>query len=183
MRWLAALLVLPSLACLQLPGTGADAGTTGTSGSSSGTSGSTCASANCSTGTGSSGGGATSGSGCTTDPQSGITLCEQIANCPGVDVDQGTYPGCGFRMQSGSIYDLECGCGDMLCPIGTPTSCTTAQQLLDQSQSSVVVCEELDQGSCLPLVQDAGAGSSSTCDKDCESQCAGEPGCIQLCGC
>ena len=75
----------------------------------------------------------------------------------------------------------------MLCPIGTPVSCTTAVQLLEQQQSSVVVCQQVDEGSCLPIDLDAGTGSSSgagsTCDKTCESECAGEPGCIQLCGC
>ncbi|MGH7293894.1 MAG: hypothetical protein ACRELB_03120 [Polyangiaceae bacterium] len=183
---MAALLLLPATACLQLSTGDPDGGTSGGSGSSSGGSdaGGACASASCSGSSGSSGGGATSGTGCTTDPQSGITLCEQIANCPGVDVDQGAYPGCGFRMQSGSIYDLECACGDVLCPIGTPVSCATALQLLDQEQTSIVVCQQVDQGSCLPILPAAGSGSGgSTCDKDCESQCAGEPGCIQLCGC
>jgi hypothetical protein len=162
--------------CLSLSTTDTtDAGTA--TGSSSGGSSSSSGS--------SSGGGATSGTNCTTDPQSGITLCEQIANCPGVDVDPGAFPGCGFRLHASSIYDLECGCGDSLCPIGTPISCATAQQLLDQQQSSIVVCQQLDEGSCLPLTVDAGGGSSSTgtCDKTCESECGGSPDCIQLCGC
>jgi hypothetical protein len=131
------------------------------------------------------GGGATSGTGCVTDPQSGITLCEQISNCPGVDVDPGAFPGCGFRMNAASLYDLECGCGDSLCPIGVPSSCATALQLLDQQESSLVVCQEVDQGTCLPLAVDAGtaATGSSSCDKQCASECAGEPSCLQLCGC
>ena len=175
MRWPLAFLLLPMTACLQLTTGDGTGTTTGSSGSSSG------GTATASSGSSSSSGGATTGTNCTTDPQSGITLCEQIANCPGVDVDPGAFPGCGFRMHASSIYDLECGCGDSLCPIGTPTSCTTALQLLDQQQSSIVVCEQLDQGTCLPL--DADAGSSSSCDKSCESQCAGDPNCIQMCGC
>jgi hypothetical protein len=185
MRWIAPVLVLcvlPTTACLELSTGGTDAGTAGTS-SSSGSSTANCGSADCSGSSGSSGG-ATSGTGCTTDPQSGVTLCEQITACPGVDVDQGAFPGCGFRMSASSMFDLECGCGDSLCPIGTPTSCTTAQQLLDQGQSSIVVCEQLDQGTCLPLGgPDAGTGTSNGCDKQCESECAGEPSCIQMCGC
>jgi hypothetical protein len=173
MRWTLALLLVPMSACLQL----STGDPTGTSGSSS--SGSTTSTSSSGAATGSSGG-ATTGTNCTTDPQSGITLCEQIANCPGVDVDQGAFPGCGFRLHASSIYDLECGCGDSLCPIGTPTSCTTALQLLNQQQSSIIVCEQLDQGSCLPLDD---AGTSSNCDKSCESACAGDPNCIQMCGC
>ncbi|HEY1691337.1 MAG TPA: hypothetical protein VGG39_04205 [Polyangiaceae bacterium] len=177
-----ALCLLPTTACLELSTGGTDAGTSGTS-SSSGATTATCSSADCSGSSGSSGG-ATSGTGCTTDPQSGVTLCEEITACPGVDVDQGAFPGCGFRMNASSTFDLECGCGDSLCPIGTPTSCASAQQLLDQGQSSIVVCEELDQGTCLPLSgSTSSSGASSTCDKTCESECAGEPSCIQLCGC
>jgi hypothetical protein len=84
-----------------------------------------------------------------------------------------------------SLYDLECGCGDSLCPIGVPTSCTTAQQLLDQEGSALIVCEQVSNGTCLPLAGDAGASSttSSSCDKACQSECAGDPDCSQLCGC
>jgi hypothetical protein len=126
--------------------------------------------------------GAQSGTNCATDPTSGITLCEAIDACPGLTVDQGAFPGCGWRMNAASLYDLECGCGDALCPIGTPTSCADAAQLLDQEQSSVIVCQQLSEGSCLPLAP-ASSGGTSTCDKSCESQCAGDPSCIQMCGC
>lgn len=175
MRWILFVTAVSVTGCLSLDtGAGTDAGTAASS-SSSGSSGSS----------GSSSGGATSGTNCTTDPQSGVTLCEQIADCPGVDVNPGAFPGCGFRLHASSLFDLECGCGDSLCPIGTPVNCATALQLLDQEQSSIVVCQQLDQGSCLPLSADGGAGSSSssTCDKQCESECAGDPDCIQLCGC
>jgi len=175
MRWYLLVLGLPLTACLQLS-TGDGTGTTG-SGSSGGATGSTTS--------GSSGGGATTGTGCATDPQSGVTLCEQIANCPGVDVDPGAFPSCGFRLHASSIYDLECACGDQLCPIGTPTSCATALQLLNQNQSSLEVCQQAGSGTCLPLDGDGGATStsSSSCDKACEAQCGGDPNCIQLCGC
>jgi hypothetical protein len=171
MRWTVLVFVLPLTACLQLS-TGDGTGSSG-GGDTSGSSGST---------TSSSKGGATSGTNCTTDPQSGITLCEQIANCPGVDVDQGAFPGCGFRLHASSVYDLECACSGMLCPIGAATSCSSAEQLLGQS-SSLVVCEQVDNGTCLPMEGDGGASTSSACDKNCESQCAGDPNCIQMCGC
>lgn len=176
MRWLLVASALPLTACLQLStGDGTDAGTAPVYSSSSGAA---------PTGS-SSGGTATSGTGCVTDPQSGITLCELISNCPGVDVDPGAFPGCGFRLYGTSLYDLECGCGDSLCPIGVPTSCTTAQQLLDQEGSSLIVCEQVSNGTCLPLAGDAGPSSttSSSCDTACQSECAGDPDCSQLCGC
>jgi hypothetical protein len=162
--------------CLQLE-TGADGGTGTGSGSSSSSDAGTSASAS-----GGVGRGATNGTNCTTDPASQITLCEQIANCPGVDVDPSAFPGCGFRLNAASLFDLECGCGDSLCPIGAPTSCADAQQLLDQEQSSLLVCQQVSEGTCMPLNIDAGA-AASPCDKDCESQCAGDPNCIQMCGC
>jgi len=154
-------------------GSGGGSGSGSSSGSSSGGDGGS---------TGSGTHGAQSGTGCATDATSGITLCEAIDACPGIAVDQGAYPGCGWRMSAASLYDLECACGDALCPIGTPTSCADAQQLLDQSQSSVLVCQQASEGTCIPLAPSSG-GTPSGCDKSCESQCAGEPGCIQLCGC
>ncbi|HEY5242143.1 MAG TPA: hypothetical protein VIJ22_11780 [Polyangiaceae bacterium] len=169
--------VLPGCLSLMTTDTGdAGASSSSSSGSSSG---------GTASGSSSGGTGATSGTNCTTDPQSGITLCEQIANCPGVDVDPGAFPGCGFRLYASSTFDLECGCGDALCPIGTPVSCATALQLLDQEGSSLNVCQQLDEGTCLSLIGDGGASSanSSGCDKACEAQCAGDPNCIQLCGC
>ncbi len=179
MRWLHVAIAVALTGCLQLE-TGGDGGAAagGSSGSASGSG---------SGSSGSGGTGATSGTGCTTDPASQITLCEQIANCPGVDVDQGAFPGCGFRMNAASTYDLECACGDSLCPIGVPGSCSDAAQLLEQAQSSLSVCQQLDQGSCLPIAVDGGGGApsstGSTCDKTCESECAGDPNCIQMCGC
>lgn len=175
MRWLALAMGLPVAACLQV---GTDTGDgTGTGLTSSSSSGGTSSS--------SSGGGASTGKNCTTDPGTQITLCEEITNCPSVDVDPGAFPNCGFRLHAASTYDVECWCGDYLCPIGAPTSCTTAGQLLDQQGSSLIVCQQASSGSCLLPGTDGGSGSSSSssCDKACEAQCGGDPGCIQLCGC
>jgi hypothetical protein len=177
MRWLPLVSALPLTACLQLStGDGTGSGSGLATSSTGGTSSSAASSGGVT---------ATSGTGCTTDPQSGITLCEQISNCPGVDVEPGAFPGCGFRLHGTSLYDLECDCSDLLCPMGAPSSCTTAQQLLDQQGSSLAVCEQVSEGTCLSLVGDGGASSSTStsCDKVCESECAGEPDCLQLCGC
>lgn len=160
-------------------GQGQDAGPTSSSdGSSSGDGGSSSSSSSSSSG----GGGATSGTNCGTDPSTGITLCEGIDLCPGLIVDQGAFPGCGFRLNAASPYDLECDCGDFLCPIGAPPSCAAAAQLLDQEQSSLNVCQQQNEGTCLSLAP-TGGGTQSTCDKSCESECAGDPNCIQMCGC
>jgi hypothetical protein len=133
------------------------------------------------------GGGADSGpvgAGCVQDPQTQVVLCEQIDVCPTVIVEPGAYPNCGFRLYSASPLDLECLCGDALCPIGVPTSCADAQQLLD-ARNSLQVCQQSTEGSCLTLVTpDAGSGSGSAgpCAA-CAAQCGGSPACYAACGC
>jgi hypothetical protein len=169
------LVALPLAACLQQVSTG-----TGTTDPT--TSGGTTAASSTGTTT-------PAGAGCTTDTESQITLCQQTSLCPSVSVDQGTLPGCGFRIHAGSVIDLECLCnGEMLCPIGVPDTCDQATQLLSSQTSSLVVCEEASDGRCVQVgASDAGTASAaatpSACDKQCESECAGEPDCIQLCGC
>jgi len=121
------------------------------------------------------------GANCFEDPSSQITLCEQIGACPGVVVEPGSFPNCGFRVGGPSPLDLECLCDNALCPVGVPGSCAQAAQLLE-GQSALVVCEQQAEGRCISLgVPDAGA--ASTCDKTCEGDCSGDPSCIQLCGC
>ncbi|HEY8041657.1 MAG TPA: hypothetical protein VIF15_17750 [Polyangiaceae bacterium] len=122
-----------------------------------------------------------SGAGCFQDTPSQTVLCEQIDTCPGLDVNQGVLPSCGFRMNTGGL-DLECLCGDALCPIGVPTSCAQAAQLLDR-QSSLTVCQQQGEGRCVQLTAPDAGGTSSTCDKNCQAQCAGDPSCMQMCGC
>jgi hypothetical protein len=156
-------------------GLGTDVGSSGGTGSSSPSAGSSTPSTSTSS---------TSGVLCSTDPQTGVSLCEQVTACPGVDVDQGAFPGCGFRLHGPSKLDLECLCnGESLCPIGVPTSCADAAQLLTQQGSALVVCQQADNGGCLAVGAEAGAGGSSSCDRACESQCQSDPGCVSLCGC
>jgi hypothetical protein len=161
-----------------------------------------CSDLGLSTGTGSSGGGGSTGAAstgtsttsgasaggggvaCATDPQTGITLCEGLNACAGLQVDQGAFPNCGFRLHGAGPIDLECLCnGSTLCPIGAPTTCSDAAQLLGQQGSALTVCQQIDQGGCLDLGADGGAASSGSCDRACESQCQSDPGCISLCGC
>lgn len=131
------------------------------------------------------------GTGCGTDPTTGITLCTGINACPGLTVDQGVYGGCGFRMGGASAFDLECLCaGSELCPIGAATSCDTAQQLLTQEQSALVVCQQVSTGACLSPSGSGGSGSSgsssgglSAACQTCVDNCGGSPACYMSCGC
>jgi len=133
-----------------------------------------------SAGTGSSGAATATGTNCGVDPSSGIALCLGISTCPSVRVDPDQFPDCGYRIAGRSI-DLECLCGDSLCPMGNAASCLDAQALLSE-QSAQAVCAGIAEGRCHDVAQTA-SRSSAACDKDCRAQCSGVPGCITLCGC
>jgi hypothetical protein len=128
---------------------------------------------------------------CGTDPATGVTLCLQSSACPGMTIDNGAFPECGFHQGGASLLDIECLCnGNELCPVGVPTSCGAVQQLLTQEQSALQVCQQVSQqgaGGCISL-QDAGGGSSTTggLSSECQaciSGCGGTPACFQSCGC
>lgn len=164
------LVLSPLFACLQQVSTG-----TGTTDPTAGTGATPSSSGN--------GGAVPTGSACVDDPQTQVTLCEETSLCPGVVVDPGALPNCGFQLHPGSVLDLECLCGSALCPIGVPQTCAQATQLL-ASQTSVIVCEQVSNGNCIERVAPAAdAGAPSSCDRQCQSECAGEPDCVQLCGC
>ena len=120
------------------------------------------------------------GSNCGVDPSSGVSLCLGISACPTVRVDPEQFPDCGYRI-SGARIDLECLCGDSLCPMGAASSCLDAKALLSE-QSGLGVCAAVADGRC-EIVKQTSSGSQSTCEKDCRTQCAGVPSCTQLCGC
>jgi hypothetical protein len=121
------------------------------------------------------------GTSCFQVPGTETALCEQLDACPGLAVDPGAFPDCGFRVDGDTRLDLECVCDNALCPVGVPTSCTQASQLL-AAQSSLIVCGQLGEGRCVELVP-PDAGRTGACDQACASSCAGAPSCIQLCGC
>jgi hypothetical protein len=159
------LLAAPLMACMQI-GTSAGAGPGSGGGSTSVDAGAPDA--------------GPTGTRCFEDPATRTVLCEEIAICPGVAVDPGAFPDCGFRLGAGRSLDLECLCGSALCPVGVPTTCAQANQLLD-GQSALLVCQQRAYGLCVELVApDAGGG---TCDTVCRAECAGTPSCLQLCGC
>jgi hypothetical protein len=142
---------------------------------------------------GGSGGSSSSGSGgssstpggtnCGTDPETGAVLCLGNSACPGLTIDTEVYPGCGFRI-AGSAVDIECSCNGFLCPLGA-TSCDDAKTKL-MNENYGVVCAQASGGSCvqgMPVASSSSSGGSSTCDPTCRDECAGEPTCLQQCGC
>lgn len=134
MQIMRAALFLALTSCLQIGPDGADGGaaaTTGSAGSSSTTA------------------GATKGAACKQHQPSGISLCKQMDLCPALIVDAELYDNCGFRVPSSGI-DLECFCGDALCPAGTALTCTDAQNLL-AVQSELLICSQLSEGRCAAL--------------------------------
>ncbi|MBN1605185.1 MAG: hypothetical protein JW940_01055 [Polyangiaceae bacterium] len=120
------------------------------------------------------------GSDCVTDAQSRVTLCTSISSCDGLAVDHDAYPDCGFRV-GGSNIDLECFCGDYLCPMGTSLSCAQARELLADS-NELAVCAQQGEGRCALRATTEPARDSS-CDRSCAQECVNSPACLELCGC
>jgi len=121
-----------------------------------------------------------------------VTLCSGTTECPGVEVDPAVFPGCGFYI-SGNALDLECLCATYLCPMGLAPTCTAASALL-KSTNEGSVCAAVSTNGCSQVPTTGGTGAGGTagsgaadagsgCDKSCEAMCAGEPDCVQLCGC
>lgn len=170
----AALAAALALVACGLPGvsTGDDAGSSSSSGSTS-----------------ADGGARVTGAGCGQDPQTGTTLCAAVSSCPNLVIDTDQYPGCGFRVH-GDLLDMECVCNDSLCPIGIASTCAQAKQLLD-AQNVTAVCTQVNEGRCAALApapasssgSSGSSGAASSCDRTCASECAGDPGCIRICGC
>jgi hypothetical protein len=119
------------------------------------------------------------GSGCATDSVSGAMLCTAFDQCPGLVIDHDVYPDCGFRVPSTSI-DVECVCGDFLCPVGAVLNCGQAKVLLSE-QSEVATCVQQNEGRCAPRATPK--PGSMTCDTNCADACAGDINCRKLCGC
>jgi hypothetical protein len=93
-------------------------------------------------------------------------------------VDHDAYPNCGFRIPSSSI-DLECICGNVLCPMGSAIVCTQARELLAY-QAEVVVCTQASEGRCAALTTQ---NPVQTCSPSCAAECVSDPLCLRLCGC
>jgi hypothetical protein len=126
------------------------------------------------------------GTGCGTDPTTGVTLCLGTSECSTLTVDQSVFPECGFYFVIGSVY-LACLCSNYLCPIGQPATCDQAASLLSSTNEGAV-CNAISSNGCTEVSSGTGttssdAGSGSGCDETCYASCAGVPDCIQLSGC
>ena len=117
--------------------------------------------------------------GCVIDPLSRVTLCTAIGLCPGLSVDHDRFPNCGFRSGTGLI-DVQCFCDNFLCPLGATLTCAQARELL-ATQFEVTACSQVSEGRCARRSVAPPTGTS--CDKNCAAMCAGDPGCLRLCGC
>ena len=132
-------------------------------------------------------GGATTaaqGASCGTDPDTSAILCLASTVCPGLTIDSEVYPGCGYRVNGGAL-DIECSCSGWLCPLGAASCADAKLKLADQNYG--VVCSQAAGGTCAQGTPVGATPSSSssggTCDTTCRTECAGEPTCIQACGC
>lgn len=142
-------------------------------------------------------GGAGSGSGSTEPADSGPAiegvgcaivgtskLCRATSYCPTLAIDDAMFPNCAFRIR-GAVVDIQCVCGgEMLCPMGTPTTCAEAASMLSQ-QTEAQVCVQISEGRCTPIVGDGGIPVTGTpdCDRVCAASCDGDPYCRKTCGC
>ncbi len=125
------------------------------------------------------------GTNCGTEVTTGVVLCTGVTSCADITVDQTALIGCGFRINGGDAYDLECGCNGYLCPLGAPTTCAEATQLLSNQLVSEV-CEQVSEGHCTQpggTTTTTTTGTTSTCDQTCASMCVGAAPCLQMCGC
>jgi hypothetical protein len=117
--------------------------------------------------------------GCVVDPLSRVTVCTAIGLCPGLSVDHDRFPNCGFRAGTGLI-DVQCFCDNWLCPLGATLTCGQARELL-ATQFELTACSQVSEGRCAARSVVPPTGTS--CDKNCAATCAGDPGCLRLCGC
>ncbi|MFO0667309.1 MAG: hypothetical protein U0174_25385 [Polyangiaceae bacterium] len=117
---------------------------------SSGSSGSAASDASDNDGGTATGDAGVQGLACGADRATGVTLCSAVSSCPNLVVDGDALPSCGFRVK-GTSYDIQCVCGDWLCPVGTPTTCTEAAQLMNGA-TSLQVCLQVNENRCVPAI-------------------------------
>lgn len=117
---------------------------------------------------------------CIVEQTTGATICSVNTLCPSVAIDHDQFPNCGFRVKGGTL-DIECACNGSLCPLGVPSTCAQAAQML-MTQTEATVCAQVSDGRCTDgnPVTPMGTG---TCDKTCAGECGGDPNCLVGCGC
>jgi hypothetical protein len=123
---------------------------------------------------------AVQGASCTAVTSS-ISLCQFISSCPNLALNPQVFPQCGFRIH-GTAIDPECLCGNYLCPIGSPTTCTEAATMASGDTTYDSVCEQSVTGHCLALTASGGSTTSAAC-QSCITNCDNVPACVDACGC
>ncbi|HEY2513578.1 MAG TPA: hypothetical protein VGI39_22070, partial [Polyangiaceae bacterium] len=124
---------------------------------------------------------AVTGTGCAA-VTSTVTLCQTISLCPSLTLNAKVFPQCGFRIHDQAI-DPECICGNQLCPIGAPTTCTEASQLSSGDVNYDSVCQEANVGQCTSLSTGSSSGGTSTACQMCIANCDNVPTCVDGCPC
>jgi hypothetical protein len=112
-----------------------------------------------------------------------ISICQYISSCPTLVLNPQVFPQCGFRIH-GDAIDPECLCGNYLCPIGVPTTCTEAATLASGDTTYDSVCQQSVEGHCTDLsaAGTTGTMSPSAC-QTCMLNCDNVPACVDACGC
>ena len=110
-------------------------------------------------------------------------MCRATSYCPTIVMDDAKFPNCAFRIR-GNVVDIQCVCGgEMLCPMGTPTTCAETTSMLAQ-QTEAQVCVQISEGRCTPIAGDGGVRTGpSDCDRVCAETCGSDPYCRRTCGC
>ena len=111
-----------------------------------------------------------------------VTLCQTISLCASLTLNPKVFPQCGFRIH-GQAIDPECVCGNQLCPIGAPTSCTEAAQATSGDVNYDSVCQEANVGQCTGLNTGSSSGGTSTACQTCMANCDNVPTCVDSCPC
>ncbi len=116
---------------------------------------------------------------CTIPTTSGGKLCTETKLCPGLEVDQGIFPGCGFLVL-GSLLSVDCECSGQLCSGGATETCDEVALLLAEKNANLI-CDQVADGKC--VVEQSPDGGGTDCDAACESECLGVESCVLACGC
>jgi len=118
-----------------------------------------------------------------TQVSTSIAICLYISSCPNLVLNPQVFPQCGFRIH-GDAIDPECLCGNYLCPIGSPASCTEAATEASGDTNYDSVCEQSVEGHCLDLTAAGSSGTTSpTACQTCIAGCDNVPSCVDACGC
>ena len=122
---------------------------------------------------------AATSSGCAHDSVAGVTLCTAVSLCPGLAVDHDLYPHCGFR--SRAIRSIWSAFAATTFAPWEPLSAASRPPPCSRRNRSSRSAPRSSEGRC--AARSSPPAPATGCDRTCESECGGSPGCIQACGC